>query len=130
MKHARKIRTSYESDGMPPDIIHAAMIGDIDEAFEALNDNPNCIEETGMYDMNALQLAIIYLHTDFGLFLLDNTAISSRHTDETGRDSLDLALIFSNNELGDQIWEKWNKEYKFEVSSDEFNIAPFNPKPK
>jgi len=125
MKYAKKIVEYYKDSRMPPDIIHAARIGDINEAAAALQEDSNCITKTDFHGMNALQVSLKNFHTDFSLYILAETKISILKKDHLGRDSLDLALIFSNNALGDIIWNKWNQEYQEKFQKEENNVNPF-----
>lgn len=116
-----------------PSLIHAAKLNDFEEAEAALEENPECIHEKNNYEMNALQIAMLNFHTEMGLFLLNarnvnNEQISTITKDSLGRDSMDIALLCSNNELGDAIWERWNEEMTEFEKEQENKVTPFKPR--
>ena len=114
---------------MTPDIIRAAEAGDINAGRQALNANSSCIMETNTHEMNALQVAMVNLHTDFGLFLLNESGISAMWKDSLERDSLTIASICANNELGDAVWDRWNEEYQVKLQLEDTGVTPINPSP-
>ena len=114
---------------MPPDLIQAAKVGDIDLAKIALAEDPNCIAQVNQRGMNALQIAMVNFHTEFASFLLEETAISTMWKDHLKRDSLDIAFMCSNNAVGDTVWERWNQEYVDAVGKEEQVVANLTPKP-
>lgn len=114
--------------GMPPDLIQAATVGDIESAKIALAEDPDCIAQVNQRGMNALQVAMVNFHTEFASFLLEETAISTMWKDHLRRDSLDIALMCSNNAVGDTVWERWNQEYVDAVGKEDKVVANLTPK--
>ena len=107
-----------------PDIIHAALVSDLDEAEAALAKDPECIYQKNLFSMNALQVAILEMHEDMAFYLLENSEISARHKDFLGRDALRMAIMFGSDELCEAADERWEKERYAQLKSN--NIVPFN----
>ncbi|MCU7846952.1 MAG: hypothetical protein KZQ89_02935 [Candidatus Thiodiazotropha sp. (ex Lucinoma kastoroae)] len=125
--NARKLQIDEGNSRMEPDILHAAMCGDIDEAKAALQEFPLSYKRTGNYNQSVLQIAMQNFHKEFGLYILNNTEISTRGKDAFGKDALDTALVCSNNELGEAIWLKWNEERSLELFGEKPPL--FTPQP-
>lgn len=128
----------YKDEGtreMEPCILRAAEAGDIEEALAAMKERPDCIHDTDDLGMNALQISIVSMRSDFGLFLLSNTELSSficLHQDEQGRNAIELALMGGSPELKKAVDERISKEYglwwELEDKKD-VEVEASNPKP-
>ena len=123
------------TNGMEPCILRAAERGDIEEALSAMKGRPDCINDTDDLGMNALQVAIVSMRTDFGLFLLNNTEVSSficLHEDDQGRNAYMLALMGGAPKLKEALDERIRKEYglwwELEDKKDA-ELEAANPKP-
>lgn len=109
-------------------LLSAAKRGDIIEGRNAIISDPDSIYEINHLGMNALQISMVNFHMEFGLFLIKNTKISTTHKDNMGRDSMDIALVCSNNKLGDAIWERWNEEMTELEERQENKVTSLKPK--
>ena len=126
---------------MPADILNAARVGDLLEADRALKEDPECYKKTDGFGRDALKLAIINLHEEFGKHILMETPIRASEKDREGSSSLDYALKYSNNTLGIWVYKKWAREdaeeqglvyyYDDPENADEepFLEDPWRPKP-
>lgn len=118
---------------MEPCIIRAAEKGDIEEALSALKDRPDCINDVDGFGMNALQISIVSMRADFGLFLVNNTDLSvwiCLHKDSLGRNAHDLAFIGGSKALKNAVDERIKKEYEaFWEKEDRADAKPMNIKP-
>jgi ankyrin repeat protein len=116
-------------DHMDYDLLWAAENGDIDHAGKAIQQNENCIKDQNDLGMNALQLAVIHLHDDMALYLLQNTDISARNKDVYGRDAFKMALICGSPELIVALDERWSQERHQEFVNRRSKVVGLTPKP-
>lgn len=116
----REIQRDEGTDWMSPDLLHAAKVGDYNEALAAIREDARCIEKFNDTHQNALQIALVNFHEDIAFLLLDETNISVRHKDALGRDALDLALFGASEELCERINEKWYNEPSLAGDLDQF----------
>ena len=105
---------------MEPNLIHAAETGNLDEAQEALNINPDAIFETDKYNLNALQVAICEYHHEIAYFLLETTNISALHKDAFNRSAMTLSIQFGGEKLTKAVEKRANEEYQI-LLSPEYN---------
>lgn len=117
--HKRVTQRDEGSSWVSPDILHAAMVGNYNEALAAIKEDANCINQLNDTHQNALQVAIINFHEDIAFLLLDETEISVKLKDALGRDALDLALFGASEELSERINDRWYEEPDPEVDSDQ-----------
>ena len=121
--------------GREPDILRAAMIGDIQEGMAAIRENPDCIYKreptTGMI---ALQVALCNWQNDFVKFLLNTTEVSAHAADARKRDSLDVALEFlCDDEIVELVKERWFEHLYLDMPerpAEIIELLPRQPKPK
>ncbi len=104
------------TDGMAPDLLHAASIGNIEEAIAALRNDPSCILNMNEYNMNALQIAMCQFHEEFSFYILNNTDVLVRTRDLFKRDSLDIAIIAGSENLCVAVNDRWHKERQNDIS--------------
>ncbi len=103
---------------VPPDILHAAAVGDINEGLAAIREDKNCIEKVNGYYQNALQIALLNFHEDFAHFLLNETDITVIQKDALDRDALDIALFGASEEMATKINDRWYDEHQANDAND------------
>lgn len=129
-KEARKTLTDDGYNRMEPNFLSCVERGDIQGAKSALYYNPNCILDTDMKNLNALQIAIVEFHSDMAVFLLEETEISAQHKDELDRDALHLAIQYGGEEVAKKVNKRWCEEQYKKHKAEQNKIVPFTPTPK
>lgn len=112
----RKLYKRQWAKGLPPDLLHAAEVGDYSEAIAALEEDIACVRQINNARQNAIQIAILNFHEDIAFLLLEKTNISVRNKDALGRDAFAMALFAGSEELREAISEKWFSERNQELS--------------
>lgn len=103
---------------VPPDILHAAAVGDVNEALAAIREDENCITEVNEINQNAIQIALLNFHEPVAYLLLNETDISVTHKDALDRDALDIALFGSSEEITVAINERWYDERQLQDANE------------